>query len=129
MIYVDSSFLLAHLLAEDHEPPAGFWQETLITSRLAEYEIWSRIHARALAKSHGERAQELFNRIALLELTPDVLSRALEAFPVSVRTLDALHLASIEYLRARGYRPLRLATLDKRLSRAAEALDIGLYPS
>ena len=39
-------------------------------------------------------------RIALLDLSPFVLGRALDPFPVAVRTLDALHLASMDYLRA-----------------------------
>ena len=31
-----------------------------------------------------------------------MLTRALEAFPLPLRTLDALHLASCEYLRSHG---------------------------
>jgi len=42
-----------------------------------------------------------------------------------VRTLDALHLASVEFLRQR--RPdLRLATYDRRMGPAARSLGIGL---
>jgi hypothetical protein len=40
--------------------------------------------------------------VVLIELAPAVLSRPLEPFPLPVRTLDALHLASIEFLRARA---------------------------
>ena len=66
----------------------------------AEYELWVRIHARELAGTHGAAARELIARLSLLELSPLVLARALEPFPVAVRTLDALHLASLEYLRS-----------------------------
>ena len=52
-------------------------------------------------------------------------SRALEPFPTPVRTLDALHLASIEFLRGLGQRPM-LATYDHRLAEAAALLDISL---
>ena len=38
MIYLVSSVALAHLLAEDRQPPASLWEETLISSRLLEYE-------------------------------------------------------------------------------------------
>ena len=38
MIYVDTSVALAHLFAEDRRPPASFWTETLVSSRLLEYE-------------------------------------------------------------------------------------------
>ena len=52
--------------------------------------------------SHGEAVRELIGRVALIELAVPVLGRALEPFPVPVRTLDALHLASIEFLRGAG---------------------------
>ncbi len=92
MIYLDTSVVLAQLLADDHRPPASLWDETLVASRLMEYEVWTRLHARDLAESHGEAASGLTGRVALLELSPSVLSRALDAFPVPVRTLDALHI-------------------------------------
>ena len=43
-----------------------------------------------------------------------VLSRTLERFPVPVRTLDALHLASIELLREQSIE-IKLATYDSRM--------------
>ena len=46
MIYVDTSVALAHLLAEDRRPATTLWDEPLILSRLLEYELWTRIHAR-----------------------------------------------------------------------------------
>ena len=97
MIYLDTSVALAHLLAEDQSPPEKLWQETLISSRLLEYEVWTRIHARGLTRSHSDEAHALLNRIAFIELSPPVLTRALEPFPKPVRTLDALHLASIDF--------------------------------
>ncbi|HWP64153.1 MAG TPA: PIN domain-containing protein [Candidatus Binatia bacterium] len=127
MIYVDASVLLAHLFAEDRRPPTTFWQQTLITSRLTEHEVWVRVHGRGLADSHGEPARELLARVSLVELAPIVLERALEPFPVPVRTRDALHLASIEFLRSRRLEA-RLASYDARLNEAAAALGIPLEP-
>ena len=126
MIYLDTSVVLAQLLAEDVTPPPGLWDETLVSSRLLEYEVWTRIHARRLESSHGGLVRELIGRVAVLELTPQVLSRALESFPVPVRTLDALHLASAEFLRQQG-QTIRLASYDDRMLRAAAALGIDLY--
>ncbi len=74
-------------------------------------------------RSHGEEVRDLIDRVALIELSPPVLARILEPFPTSVRTLDAIHLASIEFLRARGQR-MELATYDDRLAAAAQALGI-----
>src|SRR5574341_320415 len=126
MIYLDASVALAHLLVEDRTPPEQLWQESLISSRLLEYEVWTRIHARRLGPSHGDEVRVLMGRIALLELAPPVLARALEPFPAPVRTLDALHLASMEFLRTHGQR-LALASYDDRLITAARGLRIPVY--
>jgi predicted nucleic acid-binding protein len=96
-----------------------------VASRLLEYELWTRLHARRLGASHGEAARRLLERLAILELLPNVLGRALEPFPAPVRTRDALHLASMEFLRARGQH-LALASYDDRLNAAARALEIPL---
>ena len=123
MIYLDTSVLLAQLLAEDRRPPDFLWGESLITSRLAEYELWVRVHGRGLSRTHGSAARELIARLPLLELSPLVMTRALEPFPIALRTLDALHLASLEYLRGQRL-DVELATYDERMSRAARAMRI-----
>lgn len=125
MIYVDTSVLLAQLLAEDRVPPASFWRERLVSSRLLEYETWTRLGALGLASSVGEDARTLVGAVALLELAPQVLERALQPFPVPVRTLDALHLASAHFLKERGQK-VTLATYDARLSVAAVALGFAV---
>ena len=126
MIYLDTSVVLAQLLAEDRRPPISLWDGALVASRLMEYEVWTRLHARGLAESHGEAASGLIGRVALLELSPPVLARALDAFPVPVRTLDALHLASCDYLRNQGQSVL-LASYDRRMTAAARALAMPVY--
>ena len=126
MIYLDTSAALAQLLAEDRSPPERLWQEPLISSRLLEYEIWTRIHGRKLARSHGDEVRTLLGRIALVELSQPVLTRALEPFPRPVRTLDALHLASMDFLRKEG-QSITLASYDDRLINAARALRVPIY--
>ena len=64
-------------------------------------------------------------RLAWVEMHPEVLRRATLPFPVPVRTLDALHLASLTFLLERGYE-LALATYDARLADAASAMDIPM---
>jgi len=124
--YLDTSVALAQLLAEDRTPPEALWRERLVSSRLLEYELFVRLHARGLSKTHGEIARALVDRVALVELSPLVLGRTLEPFPRPVRTLDAFHLASMEFLRGRG-RPLTLASYDGRLAAAATRLGIPLF--
>ena len=126
MIYLDTSVALAHLLTEDQVPPESIWRQPLVSSRLLEYEIWNRIHARRLGRTHGDEVRALVGRVALLELVPVVLARALESFPIPVRTLDALHLASMDFLLGRR-QMVELASYDERLRAGARALDIPLY--
>jgi hypothetical protein len=127
MTYVETSVVLAQLLAEDRCPPASLWAGPVVSSRLTEYEVWTRIHARRLGRSHGDAVRLLFGRIAWLELTPAVLSRALEPWPMTVRTLDALHLASVHFLVAHGQDP-RLASYDDRIVEAGRRLSWPLFP-
>jgi hypothetical protein len=126
VIYLDTSVALAHLLSEDRSPPEPLWHQPLVSSRLLEYEVWNRINARRLERSHADAARALIGRVALIELSPPVLTRALDPFPIPVCTLDALHLASIEFL-CRHQQRVELASYDERLLAGARALGIALY--
>jgi predicted nucleic acid-binding protein len=127
VIYLDTSVVLAELLAEDLRQPEGLWSEVLASSRLLEYEVWNRLHARASDPETHDRARSLLEKVAFLEMSPPILARALEPLPVTVRTLDGLHLASMVFLRSLRQR-VRLATFDVRLAAAAKALDIEVLP-
>jgi predicted nucleic acid-binding protein len=127
LIYLDSSVALAALLAENRSPAGAFWDKPLTSSRLLQYEVWTRINARSLGREAGDAANALLDRLAFVELTAVVLERALEPFPLPVRTLDALHLASMEFLRSRG-QDISLASYDARLIAAAQALRIPITP-
>lgn len=125
MIYVDSSVALAYLLAEDRSPSPALWREPLASSRLLQFEVWARIHARSLTHSHSQLVELLLKRISLLEMAVPVLARALNPFPKPVRTLDALHLASADFLRSRG-EPVTIASYDERLVEAAQLMGFPL---
>lgn len=123
MIYVDSSVALAQLLFESRSPPASLWREALVSSRLLEYEVWNRAHAYGLTGMRLDDVRALLALVDMAELTRPALMRALSAFPVHVRTLDGLHLATMEWLRAGGA-SLELASYDERLIAGAVALGI-----
>ena len=127
MIYLDSSVVLAEILVEDERPPESLWQEPLVASRMLQYEVWNRIHAYRLGRSHGENARALLGRVALVEMAAPVLERALEAFEEPVRTLNGLHLATMSFLRDAG-QEVSLASYDERLRQAARRLGIPLAP-
>jgi predicted nucleic acid-binding protein len=102
VIYVDTSVILAHVLAEDRSPADDLWAETLVSSRLTIYETWIRLNGRRLAASHGNLARE------------------------AVRALDALHLATLSFLAGQRQRP-KLATYDLRMADAATRLGFELH--
>jgi predicted nucleic acid-binding protein len=122
LIYVDSSVVLARLFAEDRQPSAPFWDQVLVSSRLLEYEVWIRVLAR---RQHPNRTEiaALLGKIDLTEMSMPALHRALEPFPVPLRTLDALHLATAFFISAESD-PVRLASYDVRMLTAAHALGI-----
>jgi uncharacterized protein len=75
--------------------------------------------ARRSAGRRGEaRAQEVLRGIVLLELSNDVIERAVAAEPPALRSLDAIHLASALSL---GADLGALVTYDDRMTTAAES--------
>jgi hypothetical protein len=64
-------------------------------------------------------------KIEMIELTRLSLRRALEPFPLGVRTPHALHLATMDFIRERG-ESVQLASYDDRLIAAAQALGISI---
>lgn len=129
MIYLDTSVALAELFSENRRAPDSLWAEPLVSSRLLEYELWTRVHARGAARTHDGAVRDVLGRVSFVELARPVLARALEPFPAPVRTLDALHLATLHYLVEAGQR-VALATFDVRMAEAARrmSLPVALAP-
>ena len=124
MIYLDSSVLLSRIFAEAKTPPESFWRQNFTSSRLLEYEVLNRIHARPQNPSHLHAAAHMLGRVALMDMSPIILARALKPFPAPVRTLDSLHLATMAFLADAGP-SVQLASYDKRLVEAAAMLGIA----
>jgi PIN domain len=125
VIYLDGSVVLAHLPMEERRPSADFWEQVCVSSRLLEYEVWNRIWARGLGQSHRDEVGAALAKIDMIEVTRLSLRRALEPFPVGVRTLDALHLATMDFIRGSG-EPIELASYDIRLLAATQTLGISI---
>ena len=121
-IYLDTSVCLAYLLAEDTYPPKELWHHRLLSSRLLEYEVWNRILSYELLNSHEEATFDLLSRVSFFELSPIVLKRAKETFPISVRTLDSLHLSTLDYVWQQGME-IELATYDEKMLEAAKKMN------
>jgi len=61
-------------------------------------------------------------RMSRIAVARSVLDRAGSSFPLPVKTLDAIHLATALQLRERRYHELVFATHDRQQGRAAAAL-------
>jgi hypothetical protein len=125
MIYIDSSVVLSRFLEEARTPPDAFWDPPLASSKLLEYEVLNRLYAYECSDPDITDARTLLRRMLLVGLSAPVLARALEPFPLRVRTLDGLHLATMEHLRRSG-ETVELASYDSRMITAAQAMDIEL---
>jgi predicted nucleic acid-binding protein len=125
MIYVDTSVALAAVFAEPRRPQAHFWLQSLTSSALLKYEIMVRVNARGGGAPALAEATRIINQTPMLDMSEPILTRALQPFPVPVRTLDGLHLATMDFLRAHG-QTIELATYDVRLAQAATALGFPL---
>ena len=63
----------------------------------------------------------LLARLSILEMEEPILERATRPFPVPVRALDAIHLATADYLRELG-EDVSIATYDGRMAGVAREM-------
>ncbi len=98
-----------------------------MSSRLLIYEVWNRVHNLGLGDHLAEAIDDLFAEFHWVELAPLALERVLRPFPLPVRTLDALHLATADYLRSLRS-GIRVATYDERMAEAGRKMGLDLYP-
>jgi hypothetical protein len=127
LIYLDSSVALAQLFGEGRVPPRAFWAQRIASSRLLEFEVWNRVHSRGLGPTLDSAVRALCARVEFIEMLRPVLMRVLEPFPIQVRSVDAIHLSTLEFLRRQG-EPMQLASYDHRMLEAARAMGIPIAP-
>jgi predicted nucleic acid-binding protein len=129
--YVETSALLAALLEHDAEAIHQLRADGLrVTSSLTFAEA-GRVIVRAartgLLTTSQERAavralRTFERRCYIVGITDDLLARVRRPFPIEpIRTLDAIHLATAEFL---GEPPslMSILTRDERIARAAKAM-------
>lgn len=94
--------------------------ERVISSEVSEVEV-----VRAAAKDEGERGEALARRVlaevSLVELTREVRLRASQLQPLTMRSLDAIHLATALEIAIEG---VVFVAYDRRLLEAAA--EVGL---
>ena len=100
--YLDSSVLLRHILLGEEPIRHALEFPRVVSSELIEIECRRVLHRCRLAGEltdealtvARERLDEVLAGIDLLELSRQIKQRAMAPFPVNVRTLDALHVAT-----------------------------------
>ena len=135
--YVDSSVLLRFVLDQPDRLSDLLALRRQVTSLLTELECLRAVESGSLARQlDGDEARgppphrlAQLRRMRRLSGLALVLQRAGESYPLPVKSLDAIHLASALIVREREARDLVFATHDRQLGRLAAAMDfpvIGL---
>jgi predicted nucleic acid-binding protein len=138
-LYAESSAVLAWLLDEPTAPMVRRLlgeAEVIITSDLTLIEC-DRVLLRAVALKELTEAEAVDRRAYLiaasvnwhvLRIAAEIVDRARQPFPGDpIRTLDAIHLASLLVARS-AVVGLRLLSLDERVRQAAKGLGVVVEP-
>lgn len=130
-VYVESSAVVAAILENDADVQRILRGQTrIVTSSLTFAECWrafvrARVSGRLTEEGEAQARQvlrTLLHECVTVPMTDDVLERAGRPFPIEpVRTLDAVHLASIEWL-ALPTEDVLVVTRDRRVRENAFAL-------
>jgi predicted nucleic acid-binding protein len=120
-LYLDSSALVKLVLSEAESPVL---QESLkawpirISSELAQVEVMRAVRRTTADSAVEKRAEEVLAALHLMKIDSDVLGRAARLEPRTLRSLDAVHLASALSL---GNDLGAIAVYDGALSAAASS--------
>lgn len=113
--YLDASAIVKLVVTESESTPLLHWYlevERVVTSRIGIIETRRAIRRR----EHDEsRLAAVIDRLEVFELDPEIDQRASAIFPLSLRTLDAIHVATALSIPGLG----SFVTYDDRLADAA----------
>lgn len=124
LIYLDSSALVKLVVAEPESEALiellDSWPDR-VSSALALTELSRALRRAGFGLAERRRADQIFSRVALIDLDSRILTSAASLDPPALRTLDAIHLATAIAL---GEDLGGLVTYDARLSSAARRVDL-----
>lgn len=127
--YLDASVILRRVLGQPDQLDWNLLGATA-TSALTRVECLRAVHRLRLMNALNEDDQvrvhellfELFDSSSVTDVGRSVLERAAMPYPVALKALDAIHLATALILREAGTVPIRIATHDRALARAGRAM-------
>ena len=129
--YLDSSVVLRHILQGESAVRHALACGRVVSSELLEIECRRVIHRYRMdgdLDDDGfvqvvERLERVLAGVSVLALSRSVKKRAMDSFPVSVKTLDALHLASaLVFSAAEPDETVLMFSHDAAMNRCAKAL-------
>lgn len=118
--YLDSSAIVKLAVAEPESAALRQYllrRRPLVASALARTEVPRALLP--LGPAAVRRAEEVLTRIELIRVSGRVLTLAGSLLPATLRSLDAIHLATAQLL---GEDLARLVTYDERMAAAAQAM-------
>jgi len=120
--YVDASALAKLLVAEEDSPAMERWyveSDRAVTNRVGVIET-RRAVARRSSPLQGDLVDQTLASVEIVELDPAISQRAATIGPSSLRTLDAIHIAT-----ALEVGPIdAFVTYDDRLAEAARVVGL-----
>ena len=128
--YVDSSVVLRLILGQAGRLPEWRTVDQGIASALVEVECLRTLDRMRLAEPlaedeiavRREAVYRVVETLEVVEVTRAVLGRAAQPLPVTLGTLDAVHLATAQGWRDSNGADLVVATHDRQLAAAARAM-------
>ena len=130
--YLDASVLLRHILLGEEPIRHALEFPRVVSSELIEIECRRVLHRCRLTGEltdetltvARERLDEVLAGIDLLEMSRQIKQRAMDPFPVNVRTLDALHVATALMV-GEDAGGVALFSHDEGMNRCARSLGIN----
>jgi predicted nucleic acid-binding protein len=123
-IYIDSSAIVKLAVAEPESASLRRYlrrRGPLVVSALARTEVGRALLP--LGPVAVRRGIEVLARVDLIRVSDRILADAATMMPANLRSLDAIHVATIRQL---GASITRVLTYDERMSQAVEAVGLGV---
>lgn len=133
--YIDSSVILRHILIGDTELLHASACSIMVTSELAEIECRRVLQRERLTGNLDDetlltaisRLNKLLQGMYIMHLSGEIKKRAMGSFPVVIKTLDALHIASAVQLAADyASEPVLVFSYDGGMNRCCSALGFSV---
>lgn len=130
--YIDSSIILRLILGEENAIKFPKNLDEFVTSEILKIECFRALDRiqRTLHIAEDELAQRYaalhsaIRSLRIIKFTEAISQRACESFPVTLKTLDAIHLASAILWQQQEQNDILFLTHDKQLAKGA--LAVGL---